>query len=221
MIKGAIFDLDGTLLDTLESIAKSGNEMLKTFGYPPVEPKQYGYFAGNGADVLVERALRYRGESEETVLSEAKRVYRECFGKFCRYRVQPYEGVLQALSQLKEAGIFLGVLTNKPHPNAVALVNEYFPAHTFTHVIGQQENFPRKPDPKGIFSITHSWGILPEECAYFGDSDVDMKTGKRAGCVTVGVLWGFREKEELLTNGADFLISNPLEIASFGKGGIL
>ena len=212
MIKGAIFDLDGTLLATLESIAKSGNTMLKHFGYPPVPVKQYGVFAGNGADKLVERALIYSGDTKLTHLEEAIRVYRECFGKYCSYQVMPYDGIMAMLSELIIKKIRLGVVTNKPHVNAVRLMNEYFGDTPFTHVIGQQDGLPQKPDPAGILSVLKDWDMEPSECVYLGDSDVDMQTGNNAGCLTVGVLWGFREKAELLENGAHHTIEHPMEL---------
>ena len=212
MIKGAIFDLDGTLLATLESIAKSGNTMLKHFGYPPVPVKQYGVFAGNGADKLVERALLYSGDTKLTHLEEAIRVYRECFGEYCSYQVKPYDGIVKMLSELITRKIRLGVVTNKPHVNAVRLMKEYFGEYPFTHMIGQQEGLPQKPDPAGILSVLKDWGIAPSECVYLGDSDVDMQTGNNAGCLTVGVLWGFREKAELLENGAHHTIEHPMEL---------
>ena len=212
MVKGAIFDLDGTLLDTLESIAKAGNTMLKFFGYDPVAVKQYGVFAGNGADKLVERALTYSKDPGLSHLPEAIRVYRECFAEFCSYRVKPYDGILEMLSELQKKNIRLAVVTNKPHVNAVRLMKEYFGDTPFTHVIGQQDGLPQKPDPAGIFTILDDWKIAPSECVYLGDSDVDMQTGNRAGCLTVGVLWGFRSKEELLENGAHHVIEKPMDL---------
>lgn len=212
MIKGAIFDLDGTLLNTLESIAKSGNEMLRFFGFPPAPVSQYGVFAGDGADVLVERALYYSGDTALSHLEEAKKKYKEIFRQFCAYQVQPYEGILELLTALSQRDIKLAVFTNKPHENALKLMKEYFPNHPFTHIFGQCDAYPRKPDPTGMLQIIKDWGISPQECVYLGDSDVDMKTGKGANCYTVGVLWGFRTKEELLSHGADRVISNPMEL---------
>lgn len=212
MIKGAIFDLDGTLLATLESIAKSGNEMLKTFGYKSVPVRQYGAFAGNGADKLVERALLYSGDTKLSHLEEAIRVYRECFGQYCSYEVKPYDGILKMLDELIAKKIRLGVVTNKPHKNAVRLMNEYFGDYPFTHVLGQQEGFPQKPDPTGILTVLKDWNIAPSECVYLGDSDVDMQTGTNAGCLTVGVLWGFRDEKELQENGAHHVISHPTDL---------
>ena len=214
MIKGAIFDLDGTLLATLESIAKAGNEMLKTFGYESVPQKQYGAFAGNGADKLVERALIYSGDTQLSHLEEAIRVYREYFGRYCSYEVRPYDGILTMLSGLVSKNIRLGVVTNKPHNNAVRLMQEYFGDYPFTHVLGQQEGFPQKPDPKGILTVLADWNIAPSECVYLGDSDVDMQTGNNAGCLTVGALWGFRDQKELVENGAHHVISHPTELLS-------
>ena len=215
MKKGVIFDLDGTLLDTLKSIAKSGNEMLKSFGLPQAPISQYGIFAGDGADVLVERALRYAGDTSLSFYEEAKVRYREFFREFCAYQVAPYDGILELLSQLQENNILLAVYTNKPHPNAVRLVHEYFGENTFTHVIGKDNSRPRKPHPAGILEITKDWGVSPEDCVYLGDSDVDMQTGKGANCLTVGALWGFRTKEELTSHGADFIVTHPLELLHY------
>lgn len=212
MTKGVIFDLDGTLLDTLESIAKSGNEMLRHYGFLPAPVARYGIYAGDGADVLVERALREAGDVTLSFYEEARKLYRECFHRFCSYEVKPYEGILPMLSALLEHQIPLAVYTNKPHENAVRLVEEYFGANTFTHILGQSPDRPRKPDPAGIFEITKDWGVSPKDCLYLGDTDVDMQTGTAAGCVTVGVLWGFREEKELLDHGARLLAHHPLEI---------
>ncbi|MBE7018458.1 MAG: HAD family hydrolase [Ruminococcaceae bacterium] len=217
MIKGAIFDLDGTLLATLESIAKAGNTMLKHFGYPPVPVKQYGIFAGNGADKLVERALIYSGDTKLVHLEEAIRVYREIFGEYCSYQVKPYDGIVKMLDELVAKKIHLGVVTNKPHVSATRLMKEYFGNYPFTHVIGQQTGLPQKPDPAGIFTLLSDWGIAPSECVYLGDSDVDMQTGNNAGCLTIGVLWGFRDKGELDENGAHHTIENPLELLDLLK----
>ncbi len=218
MIKGAIFDLDGTLLNTLESIAKAGNTLLQSFGYPPAPVKQYGIFAGDGADVLVERALLYSGDTNLSKAEEAKARYREIFPEFCSYQVKPYEGILEMLGELKKQNIRLAICTNKPHASAVRLAKEYFGEDCFTDVLGQQDGFPKKPDPAGLLKIASDWGIAPSECVYLGDSDVDMKTGKSAGCLTVGVLWGFRDEEELMANGADRVISHPDELLPFLKG---
>ena len=217
MIKGAIFDLDGTLLATLESIAKAGNTMLKHFGYPPVPVKQYGIFAGNGADKLVERALIYSGDTKLVHLEEAIRVYREIFGEYCSYQVKPYDGIVKMLDELVAKKIHLGVVTNKPHVSATRLMKEYFGNYPFTHVIGQQTGLPQKPDPAGIFTLLSDWGIAPSECVYLGGSDVDMQTGNNAGCLTIGVLWGFRDKGELDENGAHHTIENPLELLDLLK----
>ena len=215
MIKGAIFDLDGTLLATLESIAKSGNEMLNFFGFPSAPVSKYGEFAGDGADVLVERALVYSGDTALSCLEEAKKKYRECFREFCTYQVKPYPGISEMLAGLCQNNIQLAVFTNKPHENAVKLMKEHFPTCPFSHIFGQCDAYPRKPDPTGKFQILRDWNISSEECVYVGDSDVDMKTGRRANCLTIGALWGFRTRAELLANGADAVISHPLELLKY------
>ena len=118
------------------------------------------------------------------------------------------------LNELVNKNIRLGVVTNKPHVNAVRLMEEYFGEYPFTKIIGQQEGFPQKPDPAGIFTVLSDWGISPSECVYLGDSDVDMQTGNNAGCLTVGVLWGFRDKKELAEHGAHHTIETPMDLLS-------
>lgn len=215
MIKGAIFDLDGTILDTLSSLEKAGNLMLSALGFPPAPKAEYGYFAGNGMDVLVERALCYNGDTELIHYEQAKQLYREYLREYCNYAVKPFDGILTLLDELKNKNILTAVCTNKPHETAVAMIEKHFGKNTFSMILGQKDDFPKKPDPAGVLKILNKWNILPEECLYTGDSDVDMLTGKSAGTLTVGVLWGFRSKEELLENGADGLAETPLDLLKF------
>lgn len=211
MKKAVIFDLDGTILDTLDSIWKCGNMMLAELGFAPAPREQYGYFAGNGADKLVERALRYSGDDSLAHFDEGKRIYRLYFRQYCDYNVCPYDGMLSLLDELCGKGIRLAVCTNKPHEEAVRLVKKHF-GDRFSSVLGQRDDFPRKPDPKGIHVILNEWGMKADECIYIGDSDVDMFTGKAAGVFTIGALWGFRTREELASAGADALAEHPKEI---------
>lgn len=212
MFKAAIFDLDGTLADTVDSMAYSGNMALKDLGLPQQPYEEYKNFAGDGVDELIRRSLRAAGDADLTHFAEMKTLYSGYFSRFCMYHVLPYEGIRDALQDLKARGLKTAVLSNKPHAQAVDVIGSLFGKGYFDHVQGQMEGIPRKPDPKGALYIAEKFGAAPEECLYFGDTNTDMQTGNAAGMYTVGVLWGFRTREELLSNNAACIIENPREI---------
>lgn len=209
MMKAVIFDLDGTLSDSLESIAYSANLALKAIGLPAYETERYKQFVGDGASELVRRMLYHNGDRECERYNELREKYREFFREYCMYRVHPYEGLPEVLLELKSKGVLLAVLSNKPHKQAVEVVEELFGSELFTMIQGQSSDFERKPSPEGAFFIARSLGVEPAECVYVGDTDTDMKTGKSAGMYTVGVLWGFRSRQELEENNADEIIERP------------
>lgn len=209
MMKAVIFDLDGTLSDSLESIAYSANLALKAIGLPSYETERYKQFVGDGVGELVRRMLYYNGDMEYARYDELRAKYREYFREYCMYRVHPYEGLPEVLLELKKKGVLLTVLSNKPHKQAVEVVEELFGTELFTMIQGQSSDFERKPSPEGAFYIARSLSVEPSECLYVGDTDTDMKTGKSAGMYTVGVLWGFRERQELEENHADEIIETP------------
>lgn len=216
--RAAIFDLDGTVADTLESIAYSANTTLEALGLRKRPVDEYNYYAGDGADVLVMRALKAACEDDEraqALFKVAKAKYKEVFAKYCMYHVKPFDGILEMLDGLKAQGIKIGVLTNKPHERAVVVVNELFGENYFDLVCGQTEEIPKKPDPSGARIMLKEFGVEPKECLYVGDTNVDMKTGKNTGMFTVGVLWGFRDREELENNKADAIITHPLELLNY------
>lgn len=212
MYKGIIFDLDGTIADTLKSIAVSANRVLKECGLEPRPIDEYRYYAGDGADTLIRRSLSAAGDLDGVNFNRAYKKYGEIFEKDCTFEVKVFDGMMEALKQIKGKGIKLGVLTNKPHDRAVTVVGVLFGNEIFDIVIGQQEGLAKKPDPTGAILMAEKLGIDPRDCMYVGDTDVDMETGKRAGMYTVGVLWGFREKQELLDHKADVLIERPGEL---------
>lgn len=212
-IKACIFDLDGTLLYTLDSIAAPTNAALKEYGFDEQPLEAYKTFVGDGYRNCVKRALTAAGDTE---LSKEEEVY--AFGKRLydedpMYEVKPFDGMTEALSRLKEAGIKLAVLTNKPHGSAIAVVEHFFGKETFDFIRGQIDGRPIKPDPKCADDILEAFNVKPEECGYFGDSNTDMKMGKGAGFLTVGVLWGYRSREELEENHADIIISEINKIS--------
>lgn len=217
MYKACIFDLDGTLTDTLESLTYSVNATLVELNLPEITSEQCKSFVGSGARFLIERALQASGDAELVHIEEAMSVYGRIFKTNCTYHVAPYEGIVDMLKALKEEGVKLAVLSNKPHLQTVDVVASFFEDGTFTHVQGQQEGVPRKPDPTAACMIAEKLGVNLGECVYIGDSDVDMQTGNAAGMETVGVTWGFRPKEMLIANGAKHTIDRPEELISIVK----
>jgi phosphoglycolate phosphatase len=216
MIKCAVFDLDGTLLDTLTTIAYYCNKTLETLKLEPIEKEKYKYFVGEGARLLIKRILEYREFSvSEERLEEILENYLSSYNKNPEYLTAPYEGIPDLLKSLKEKGIALAVLSNKPESSVLPLIEKFFPENTFAIIKGQRDDIPKKPDPTALFDILKKLNATPHECLYVGDTSTDMQTGKNAGVKTVGVLWGFREKEELIKTGADLLATTPKEILSF------
>lgn len=228
MKKAVIFDLDGTLADTLESIAHCTNRALVDYGLRPIDDSQaFKRFVGNGAKMLIVRALRQAGDPEgerfekpdadgfdtwpvhtEAVFAR----YVQYFEKGCMYRVKPYAGICEMLQKLKESGFRLAVLSNKPHENTEFVINSLFGEGYFDVVQGQTDDLGAKPAPDGVFAIIKKLALQKEDILYVGDSWVDMDTGNAAGVKTVGVLWGFRGRQELLEHGADALIERPQEL---------
>lgn len=212
MIKACIFDLDGTLADTLESIAYSCNEALEAEGFKPLPLNDYKYYAGDGAKVLIERALKAAGDEALLHFNSVYKAYSAFFEKDCTYKVSVFDGLLPVLKQLKEKGLYMAVLSNKPHERAVEVVTKLFGRGFFDVIQGQDDRYLRKPDPAGALHIAEKLHVRPDQCLYVGDTNVDMITGNRAGMHTIGVLWGFRDEKELLGNNAHAVIKAPEEL---------
>lgn len=218
MYKACIFDLDGTLTDTVESITYSVNATLKELGLGQITEEQCKAFVGYGARRLIEQALQVSGDKDLLQIEEAMKVYGRIFKEYCTYRVAPYEGIVEMLRELKEMGVQLAVLSNKPHLQTVDVVASFFGDRTFAYVQGQQEGIPRKPNPVAALMLADKLKVTKEQCVYIGDSDTDMQTGSAAGMATVGVTWGFRSRQVLNQNGATYIIERPEEIISIVKG---
>lgn len=218
MYKACIFDLDGTLTDTLESLSYSVNATLREVGLGQITDEQCKSFVGNGARRLIEESLKATGDDKALKIEEAMEAYGRIFKENCTYHVKPYDGIVELLENLKKEGIQIAVLSNKPHLRTVDVVDMFFGKDMFACVQGQCEEIPRKPDPAGIFIILEKLGIEKEECLYIGDSETDIKAGRAAGVDTVGVLWGFRTKEVLEALDATYIIDKPEKIYSIVKG---
>lgn len=212
--KAVIFDLDGTLLDTLQDLADSMNHVLESEGLPIHETEKYRYFVGNGAYNLVKRSLP-PDKQEESYIRYCQTLFKKEYGKRWADTTKPYEGIPELLDKLTDLGFKLAVLSNKPHEATLLVVNKLLPNWTFDAVFGEREGVPRKPDPAGALEISQLFGIPTNEFIYFGDTSTDMVTAKAAKMFAVGVLWGFRTADELMDNGADLIIEKPLDIFKF------
>lgn len=214
-MKACIFDLDGTLTNTLESMTYSVNLTLKEMGLSRITKDQCRMFVGNGARVLIEESLKVSGDPKASRIEEGMKIYGRIFDQNCTYHVTPYEGIPEMLKALKDRGIHLAVLSNKPDRQTVKVVKEIFGDNIFDYAQGQKDGIRRKPAPDGVWYLMEQMQVSKEECLYIGDSEVDAATGKNAGLKTIGVLWGFRDRKTLETAGADHLIERPEELLQF------
>jgi len=210
-MKAVIFDLDGTLLDTIDDIADSMNIVLEKYGLPTQDVEDYKYFVGDGAVVLAERSAPDALPANLTAEQLADE-YRAIYSTMQTNKTVPYDGMPELLSALAERGIKLAVLTNKAHSAALEVMSQFFPTIHFDVIIGVRPGYSLKPNPAGVHEILNILKLPPEEILYVGDTDTDMQTAVAAGLKSVGVLWGFREEKELLDHGADIIVNHPLEI---------
>jgi phosphoglycolate phosphatase len=208
--KAIIFDLDGTLLNTLDDLGNAVNRVLSDRGFPAHALHEYRSFVGNGAEKLIKRALPEHHRDEFT-LRACLDAFLKDYHKNWNVHTRPYEGIPELLDALKERGLKTAVLSNKPHDTTKLCVRELLPRWRFDVVLGHGEESFLKPDPAGALEISKRLNIPPGEFLYLGDSGVDMETARAAHMFPVGVLWGFRDAEELEENGARALISHPLE----------
>lgn len=213
-MKAFIFDLDGTLIDSLEDLADAVNLMLAERGYPQQPLKVFPLYIGEGVHNLVERALPREAQSK---IDECVADYQRFYGETWDKKTKPYEGILEALQELREYGYKIGVLSNKPHEFTLKCCEHFFPEDTFDLVLGARDDVPRKPDPAGALEIAQAFEVEPAECFYIGDSGIDMQTARNAGMSGIGVLWGFRDEAELRENRARFIVAKPADLVIFAE----
>ncbi len=211
MIKACIFDMDGTVVNTINSIAYFANTALNSAGLASIDTAEYNYLVGNGAKTLIERALN-KVDADNSLFEKVYTKYTTDYNNDFLYLTEPYEGILDMLKAIKDKGIKTTILSNKPHITAVKVSNALFGDELIDICYGARDGIALKPDPAGVYDILNELGISKDECIYIGDTSTDMKTGKSAGLYTVGVLWGFRKRDELEDNGADTIIAHPSEL---------
>lgn len=203
-----MFDLDGTLLDTLDDIGEAANRVLIQRGFAPHPPDCYRYFVGEGVRVLFERSLPPEACCDE-LLAACAEDFRQAYAECWNVRTRPYDGIEDLLSALVARGVRLAVLSNKPDAFTKSCVQEYLARFPFESVLGQRDGTPRKPDPAAALEIAAAMDLAPDRFLYLGDTAVDMQTALAAGMFPVGALWGFRPLSELQSGGARAVIERP------------
>lgn len=215
MIKAVLFDLDGTLANSLKDLANAVNFALSHENFPPHEVEEFKMFVGDGMPKMIERALPDGHKDADTVNRMLKLCLEHYSVHYADYTAS-YEGVPQLISELKDMGIIVAVVTNKMQEMAEIVVNKLY-GDTFKKVFGKVEGVPAKPDPTMTLMAMEELGVKPEECVFIGDSGMDVLTGVNSGALPVGELWGFRGEEELRQNGAKYIISKPCELIDIIK----
>lgn len=212
VIRCCIFDLDGTLLNTLDDLAASCNYALAQYGYDGHDVDSYRYFVGNGVDKLIERAISADVSPEQR--QAVKETFTEHYAKHFMDLTKPYDGIESVLRVLKLGNIRTCVVSNKPHAFSTELVTKIFGTKFFDIIIGATDDLQKKPSPDGVLLCMERLSIPPQECVYIGDSDIDVATAKNAGICSIGAAWGFRGKAELIAAGADLIAETPKDVAS-------
>jgi len=210
--KAILFDLDGTLLNTLNDIGNAVNRVLSRRNFPIHTMDEYRYFVGNGIRALIERSMPEENRDASLIRACVDEFNLE-YDKAWNIETSLYPGIEDMLDLVQERGLRLAVFSNKPHEFTLNCVEAFFPYREFEVVLGIKESIPHKPDPSGALMIARRMGIAPASFLYLGDTGTDMQTACAAGMYPVGALWGFRSSDELIENGAKALVSHPAEVA--------
>ncbi len=208
-IKAVFFDMDGTLVNSMNDLAVATNYAMGEFGYPEKPIENYAYYAGNGIYVMIERALEPNKVDPDT-LKQIRDIFFDYYKDHCTVHTTVYSGVAELVAALKQKGMKVGCITNKVEPIAKNIINHFFGGMDV--VYGQVDGVPNKPDPLLTLKALKELDLSPEECLFVGDTSVDMETAKNSGAVSCGVLWGFRTEEELKNAGANYIVKEADEI---------
>jgi len=209
-----IFDMDGTLLDTLEDLGSCMNRVLERAGYPAHPIEAYKYFVGDGMANLIKRVLPER-EREESTMERLQAEMAAEYGSHWADKTDLYPGIGDLLDELVRRKVRRAILSNKPHEFTTVMAERYFSNWCFDPVFGARDGIPSKPDPAAALEVCGRWKLDPEEVLYVGDTNTDMQTARRGGMFALGVLWGFRTMQELQENGAQSVISAPGQMLKF------
>ncbi len=216
MVKLCIFDMDGTLVNTIDTISHFANTALNKFGYDSIPTDAYKLMVGNGSDVLFQRMFAKLGKELDDY-KPAHSYYVGIYDNDFMYLTAPYDGVIEMLKELKAMGIQTAILSNKDDSTAKKVADELFENGLIDLCLGAREGVALKPEPDAVFEIMEHFGVSAEECLYIGDTATDIKTAKNAGLYSIGVLWGFRDEAELRSAGADVIIEESREIVDITK----
>lgn len=211
IFKSVIFDLDGTLLNTIDDIADSMNHVLSVRSLPGHTSDKYKKMVGKGADHLAELALPDHLRTEK-IIAECTDEFLKRYKMFCSVRTAPYSGIQELLIKLEQMKISFSILSNKEHSLTVYMTEKLFPKNSFSFILGLSDRFPAKPNPDAAVYISEQMAVNPSEILFLGDSAVDMYTAKSAGMIAAGALWGYRDEKELKTSGADIVLQHPLDV---------
>lgn len=209
-----IFDLDGTLLDTIADLADAANFALRSMGMPPHPVETYKFMVGNGVDMLLRRAMPSGESRDEKAFGELRHLFYQYYGNHCFDRTRPYPGIPEMLETLASREISFAVTSNKYQEAVTAIIGRFFPGLPFRAILGKSGFRPSKPDPSIVFEALGIWPTPKSETLYVGDSAVDMVTARRACIDAVGVTWGFRPLSELSAESPEYIISEPDELIS-------
>lgn len=212
VFRAVLFDLDGTLLDTIQDLAESMNRVLRSFHFPPHDVEAYKYFVGDGMENLARRAIPEKYREEEATVARCVAAMRHEYEKRWAQSTLPYRGVPELLNGLTAREISMAVLSNKPDDFTKMIVSRLLDGWRFKAVLGARPNVPKKPDPAAALEIARLMGIPPHQFLYLGDTNTDMNTAVSAGMYPVGALWGFRKADELTAGGAKELIQHPTDL---------
>ncbi len=211
MYKGIIFDLDGTLLDTIDDLANAANTVLKSSGYPTHSVDAFKEMIGDGINILVQRMLPVDNWPEDKIkimVHQMEKVYRNSW----KNQTKPFVSVPKLLDELTQRKLQMAILSNKPEEFTIEMVKSLLRKWTFDPVLGATPERPKKPDPAAAIAIVDYWKYQPSECLFIGDSEPDIRTAKNAGIVSVAVSWGFRSRQRLIHESPDYIIDSPVDL---------
>lgn len=208
--KAIIFDLDGTLIDSLEDIAVCMNQVLEELNLPSHKIEDYKYFVGGGISILVDNALNI--DTPQNIKEEVTNRFKVIYDEKLHEKTLPYEGIYELLDELEKLDFKIGILSNKPHEFTIEYAKNLFSKYNMQEVHGQKAHIEKKPNPSAAIQIAKKFNTPCEEVYFVGDTMVDMQTAVNAKMIGIGVLWGFRDEEELMSNGATFVVKHPLDI---------